>query len=410
MKIAYGKLGRSIPLTLEAASNVGGDVEVVNLFTRLLDEGHEVHLISRSQGNKTDRAFPNVIDHFGPGGVFEGIPEADRHQGEKFTTYNNFLLERAAQLPKFDAAIIWLGQHGSTLHPLPAVQDAKLGTYTNPMVSDVNYGYPLVVTANVLQARDNLQPIWMCPDPRNMIKFRDLWDPRQRTVLAQYNTRKDNTFYDERVGKLYSGGTRYEYSGIEMLAIAHHTWTDDDSFLTSPTPEKLFGLLVNEGYSNLGNKGRLALIKSWCRDDFEMFGTWCEASMNTLGRRVTPVAFKDVNTTLNRWRATMTFPATGGGWATAKPWECFHAGTICFKHPDYDTQGHIYNKALMGDELYTFLCPPTYSGFYKRLDELKTDATYKHYAMLQRTYLNESVERLDDGFALVNAAMQTGVK
>lgn len=410
MRIAYGKLGRSIPLTLEDASSVGGDIEVVRLLDALLAAGHEIHLVGRNRGiwrgaqqlhvhvqrNETNGT---LIDEWHPTlGTFKDPPPASRHKDDAFDLYNQFIQERAHRLPKFDAWLIWLGQHGSSLHPVPAVQEGKVGTYTNPMVSDLNYGHPLVAMVNRLEVK----PIWLCPDPRNMIKFRDLWDPDQREILAQFNTSKDNTFYDERDGKLRRGGTRYRYSGIELLAVPPLEPSDYPPIVP---PQMMFGLLVNEGYNNLGTKGRLHQIMRWTlgagiKDDYEIFGTWSEPSQKMLARTIEPVPLRDVTNTLRRWKATMTFPATGGGWATSKPWEAFKAGTVCFKHPDYDSQHHIYGKH-MPDDLRSYLCPATASGLKARLEDLKDDSIWRNTVHAQYEYFKISHERLKGGAAQV---------
>lgn len=395
MRLAYGKFGRSIPLTLADASNVGGDAEVVRLFERLVAEGHEVHIVGRTQ-SKELHPYSNVTNHWAPGGVFNGCPPASRHLDDTFKTYDMFLQSRVKELPAFDASLFWLGQHGSSVHPIPAVQEGKKGAFTNPLVSDLNYGYPIIAFCNHL----NIRPLWLSPDPRNMIKFRDLWNPDQRPILAQYNTSKDNTFYDERDGKLRNGGTRYTYAGIELLAVDTITWGGYE------TPPMLFGVLVNEGYNNLGIKGRLHLVQSWLKDifDYEIFGTWSESSQATLGRVITPVALADVTKTLQRWRSTITFPATGTGWATSKPWEAMAAGTICFRHPRYDDQNHIYGP--MPEELRTFLSPPTVNGLVNRIKQLKDDAEWRRYAAMQREYLQDSFSRLDGGYAFIKQALE----
>jgi hypothetical protein len=38
-------------------------------------------------------------------------------------------------------------------------------------------------------------------------------------------------------------------------------------------------------------------------------------------------------------------------WATPKAWELFAAGTVCFMHPKYDTQGHIVPTLNQCDEM-----------------------------------------------------------
>lgn len=411
MRIAYGKLGRSIPLTIADASNVGGDIEVIRLLHLLLDRGHEVHLIGRNRGITNEHGDKlgydlsrkgKLIDHWVSGGVFSDPPEMSRERDATFESYDQFFRTQAHLLPHMDAWIVWLGQHGSCLHPVPVVQPGRTG-YTNPMMSDVNYGYPLIAMMNELE----VVPRWLCPDPRNMIKFRDIWNPKQNEILAQFNTEKPNTFFDERDQKLRHGGTRYKYAGIEMLAVSPMHPTPFGGLLATP-PNRSFGLLVNEGYSNLGAKNRLVKIKSWLGNNLagtEIFGHWCEKSQEALGKTIIPVAFADVTNTLMSWRATMTFPATGTGWATAKPWECFNAGCICFKHPEYDSQGHIYSKRLMqealdeaqGAELYNFLCPSSPMGLWTRVAELQNDGAWRRKADMQYRYLIASHKRLDGG-------------
>lgn len=402
MRIAYGKLGRSIPLTVGSASNVGGDIEVIQLLNKLLTSPHlsdaEIHLVSR---NRNDLEHPRLTNHWAPGGVFDNPPEISRHHDAKFDLYDTWLRDAIMRLPRFDAYVFWLGQHGSSLHPVPAVQEGMKGKYTNPMGSDVLYGYPLVKLANL----HGIKPIWLCPDPRNMIKFRDLWDPNQQNILAQHNCSKDNTFYDERDEKLRKGFTRYVASGIELLAVPN------DKAGTAPASHRrLFGMLVNEGYSNLGKKGRCELIMRWLANiDYEIFGTWSDVSQAKLGRVIAPVEFAEVHNTLNRWKATMTFPATASGWATAKPWECFRAGTICFRHPDYDSQDHIYGG--MDQEMRSFLSPISPEGLQRRLEMLHDDEVYARWAQRQNAYYESAIERLDGGaFNVIDKILATAAQ
>ena len=396
MKLAYGKLGRSIPLTMDAASNIGGDAEVIHLLN-ILRRDHEVHLIGR---NRCDAELSGVVNHWAPGGTFDGCPPASRSfEDPVYQEYLKFLGGRVRMLPKFDAWVIWLGQHGSSVHPVPAVQEGKLGTYTNPLASDINYGFPLIHAVNV----NDVRPLWLCPDPRNMVKFRDLWDPNQRPILAQFNTRKDNTFFSEKDGKLRTGFTKYVYSGIELLAVPpEHDGLPD----LPPLP---FGILVNEGRTGQAGN-RLDYVKQWLGklSDWEIFGYWTPASQQELGREIYPVDIAEVPNVLRRWRSTITFPATNSGWATAKPWECFSAGTICFKHPGYDTQGHIYGEH-MPDELRRFL-KPNHAGELRERIEALTDAdTWLKFATLQLQYLKESRIRLQDGAAYLNLQLKAMV-
>ena len=391
MRIAYGKLGRSFAARLEDCSSVGGDIEVVRLM-QMLARDHEVHLVGRNQGN----APSNIINHWDEGGCFHGCPSASRNLDAQYQAFVEHLDRGAERLPEFDAWVIWLGQHGSSLHPVPMTQKSKLGGITSPLISLVNYGYPLVRLIN----RIGVRPIWLCPDPRNMIKMRDLWDPKQRTVLAQYRREKNDTFYDDRDGHLRQGVTKYVYSGIELLAVPREPIAD----LTRP--RKLFGLLVNEGPTNVPNR-RVDLVQRYLKDapfEWELFGDWTEESQRLLGREVSSVPVTEVRATLSRWRSTITFPASNTGWATSKPWESFAAGTVCFAHYMYDDQHHIYGQH-MPEELRSFLRPFSAAQMWERVRSLEDDAFYQSIVRAQLRYLEESRVRLLDGAAAVQEAI-----
>jgi hypothetical protein len=396
MRIAYGKLGRSIPLSLEGASNVGGDIEVVRLL-HMLRKDHEVHLISR---NKNDDEHPNMINHWKEDGISTFSDAINFTRGmtrfpddKNWLQYSSYIKQQAHKLPTFDAWFIWIGQHGTSLGFLPRIKparlkDPRLEGVTRPLQSDMKYSYPVVTLLNTLE----VQPYWLCPDPRNVITFRDLKNHNQHPILAQYQDRRNFSATHPEHG-LKRSTVAYEYSGIELLAVPKpSSWELNEYKL----PSKLFGILVNEGYTNLGKNNRIELIRQWVKGECEIYGHWSKASQDKLGRVIEHIPLKDVNTTLQRWKATMTFPATGSGWATAKPWECFKAGTICFRHPRYDSQDHIYGKH-MPEELRRFLCPPTQSGFERRLNELEDDVVWYKWARMQREYLMASYDRLEEG-------------
>ena len=72
-----------------------------------------------------------------------------------------------------------------------------------------------------------------------------------------------------------------------------------------------------------------------------LHGAWQEKSLEKLGRDIQPLPYHKIFDKMVRTKATLTTPASGSGWATAKPWESFSTGTVCFFHPSYDTQGNI---------------------------------------------------------------------
>lgn len=402
MKIAYGKLGRSIPLTVDSCGEVGGDIEVVNLMNRLVAEGHEVHLVGR---NRADVEVPGVVNHWAKGGLFYATPVPTRNIDDpEYVAFLQYLETQTPKLPKFDAWVLWLGQHGSSLHCVPAVAEGMAGQYTEPLISLINYGYPVVHMVNKLGVR----PIWLCPDPRNMIKMRDLWDPNQRTVLAQYQVKKNNTFFSEIDDTLRSGFTTYNYSGIEMLAV------NPEDLIEEVTPEQFnqrrkFGILVNEGPTG-GKSPRLGLVEKWLKplplEPDSIAGTWTVNSAAKLGIIIRAIPNQQVNKWLRQFATTITFPASSSGWATAKPWECFASGVLCFKHPEYDDQNHIYSKTHMPQELRQFLSPYSSSEFRERVNTLNPEL-WARFANLQRQYFIDSYSRLEGGYGAIRAAIES---
>ncbi len=208
---------------------------------------------------------------------------------------------------------------------------------------------------------------------------------------------------------------RYNYSGIEMLALPRRE-RNYDARIAHPSQRSLFGLLINEGYNNLPEgKGRKDLVRQWCDPSTSIIGTWSESSIELLKdagfNEPRPIALSDVEMQLMRWKATMTFPATNSGWATAKPHECFVSGTICFRHPAYDSQNHIYSSEHMGKytvdgiPLDQFLTPRTKQGLRDRLEMLTNDELYIAAAHAQALYVADAWRRLDGGYAKVHEVL-----
>ena len=410
MKIAYGKLGRSYTLSLGKSSNVGGDVEVVNLLNHLRQD-HEVHLIGP---NRCDARLENTVQYWDHGDLFDNLPGVNDHNrfpdDPVYMAFLQRLEEITPKLPKLDAWLIWLGQHGTSCSFLPRIMkersdtpDPRLKGMTSPLMSLINYVYPLVHVINHL----GIKPIWLCPDPRNKLKARDLWDKDQEPVIAQYNTYRDNSFYSPALG-LRDNRVHYVYGAIELLAVDRDRLSEESFCEVMRHDRKLLcGMLVNEGYAGLGKNGRLYILQEWMKNvpDWEIFGSWTKNSQYTLARRITTVPVEDVTKTLGRWRSTLTMPATAGGWATAKPWECFAAGTVCFRHPLYDDQDHIYGQH-MNSELRDFLSPRSPDQFATRVHALAEDMLWRSIAQRQFHYLMQSVEREQHGTRMIRGRLQ----
>ena len=98
---------------------------------------------------------------------------------------------------------------------------------------------------------------------------------------------------------------------------------------------------------------------------------------------------------LHSVRTTLTTPSSGSGWATAKPWEAFAAGTVCFFHPAYDTQNHILGDADAW--LQDWLRVPTATELWKRVERLNSPDGYYEWrkiVQLQREHFDRALQDL----------------
>jgi hypothetical protein len=253
-----------------------------------------------------------------------------------------------------DGLLVWAGQHGTSNSPIPPVGDdwSKL---TNPQDSAVIYGSYLIRGINAFRSSDPVakEEVWLCPDPRNYLKARDLKWPLRHPILAQYvQTRPakwERYAYDEKPDPIWRVNSiearhvwvtpcDYTYSALELTALP-----EPDEIPMPAGSRSAFGLIMNENRAYVSNS-RLKAMQDWILPHFpdvEMYGAWCAESLKTLGRDIQAVPLEQMYVKMAQWKSTFTTPASGSGWSTAKPWEAFALGTVCFFHPGYDIQGHI---------------------------------------------------------------------
>lgn len=264
-----------------------------------------------------------------------------------------------------DGLIVWAGQHGTSNSPLP-----KIGTsyadndYTQPQKSFTLYASYILRGINAFRERDPLryEEIWLVPDPRNYPKPRDLKWPQRRPILAQYEFTKNEKFeryrdprtptecgFDAKVdetGHVWNATQRYVYSGLEICGVLpEHI---DSRFSTDWENRQHFGLFINEARAYV-KRNRLDAMMEYVvplRPAF-VHGKWSDKSKarlelpENIGYEVAPAPAEVYYDKLRSVRCTLTTPSSGSGWATTKPWQAFAVGTVCFFHPEYDTQGHI---------------------------------------------------------------------
>jgi hypothetical protein len=316
-----------------------------------------------------------------------------------------------------DAVVVWLGQHGSVHAPdIPKVH----GTWhekdlVTPQDWAVLYGAPVIRGINMFRKKNPLEyeEVWLVSDARNYLKAHDLKWPLRHPILAQYEFERD--FWVQRYGDARTpeetgfGGhvtgtdkgqgthwrTRAEYvpSTLEICGILpEHTGVKfDDNF----GRKYHFGLFINEARAVSGIQ-RADVVREWVRyasPDW-IHGQWTPKGIERAGvADIQPLAADLYFPQIQNTRCTFTTPSSGSGWATTKPWEAFGAGTVCFKHPGYDTQNHVYGR--FSEDVRTWLCPKTPRELLARIDALENDeATWRYLVTAQREVFDAAVTNL----------------
>jgi hypothetical protein len=378
MKIGYGKIGRSMPLTLEKCGTLGGDVEMVppirELALRHPDD--EFILVGRNTGeDPKEIGLPSNITN----PWIEWGPELRRQINAKGLNHPNLNIDEHFIVAKMiddiigntfeelDGLVLWIGQHGTSNRPLPGIR--KDG-WTKPQDWCAYYSGFLMRGANRFRDADPFtrEEIYLNADSRNYLKMRDLAWPLENPVLTQFNfehtmryEREDRalTYFDhyERTSKakiirdphIWEATVQNVYSRLEINGLQPGTpFGDLISFNDEWENRGHFGLFINEAASNMHESRRRATaLRDWVLllNPTFVHGTWSRASQEKLNRDIVPVPWEDYFNKLHSVRCTFTTPSSGSGYATTKPWEAFAAGTVCFFHPLYDTQNNILNDA-----------------------------------------------------------------
>lgn len=420
MRVAYAKLGRSWNLDRSSFSPVGGDVDTYNALKLLATRNPQVEwvLIGRNSGeDPRDVGLPSNVTQF-------WTSERRRELRERFKARTSTRLAPMGPegmdetvrilddmtMPTWrsvDGIVVWAGQHGTSNSRI--LQTDGSGQFTNPQDSSVLYGSYVVRGITVWREVNPIEreEVWLCSDPRNYVKCRDLRWPLRHPVLAQFAQRREQKFerYDtvaptqeqardfgvRRVenGHIWVSSTTYTYDRLEHTALPD----PGEVALDLESPRRPFGMVINEN-RKVPKNGRLAIMKEWVIPSFpecELHGKWTPDSLEELGRHdVTVIPNDQIFTTLSRWSTTFTTPASGSGWATAKIWECFLTGTVCFIHPGYDTQGHTVPLRPNGqdedaDFLATWLRVTTPEQLRRRVEAVASDhSTWRYIAEAQR--------------------------
>jgi len=454
MKIGYGKIGRSMPLTLDKCGNLGGDVEMVAVVKELALRHPDDHfyLIGRNTGEYPNHVgMPkNIINPWiiwGPK-LRQQLNAANLNHAnltvEEHLKANEITAEITRdRMLEMDAYVIWLGQHGSTNMPIPKVGNRDVLTKPHDWCTY----YVSFILQGINEWRDKnpftREEIYLNADARNYMKMRDLKWPLRHPVLTQYN------FWHRIKHERYDGNDKEEFKSFfeKMRDVDYKThqnlgYTDDASVWTAGVqnvysrleinglaPGTPFGNLIqwNDNFDRPGKFGmfvnearaigvnerrkRVNVMTEWVMplNPYFIHGTWSDVSRAKLAiydgkwAHIKPAPWDQYYPKLHSVRCTFTTPSSGSGWATAKPWEAFAGGTVCFFHPEYDDQNNILRDADPG--LKTWLRCDTPKDLQDRVAAVNASATTftwlirkqrEHFdnALREKRYLKMIEERI----------------
>lgn len=415
----YGKIGRTLDLDPKKWGVTGGDAEGPRLLDTLARRHPDDTWVIISQCSDNPQACgysDNVVNTWTPERRAWFREAAKPYQlrikeaGENYSAIDDIrgvtecmdiLLLPYAQV--FDGMVLWAGQHGTSNTVLPAVtNNTGAEGWTRPYDTFINYVGGILRLTNEWRNPDPLarEEIWLIADARNYLKARDIKWPSREEVLGQFNfhrvghherygetrTPKECGFIDPKypiewkTDHTWKSVYHYTYSGLEVCSLLpQHI---DPEYNDEWEGRGHFGLFINEagGHSGKGAeqtaKGKFLrkdITRDWVLPIQPAFihGKWTKPSQRELDIEVAPASFADFYPLLRSVRTTFTTPSSGSGWATTKPWEAFAAGTVCFRHPEYDTQNHIYGQ--FSDDVREWLSPKTPNDLYARVQLLNTE-------------------------------------
>ncbi len=432
MKIGYGKVGRSMPLSLAKCGTLGGDVEMAAVVKTLAERNpdHTFVLVGRNDGSEpADVGLPPNVEN----PWIEWAPRLAAEKVRRGVNHGNLSVEDHMTLQDIydeltlptitglDDMVLWAGQHGTTNAPIPGVRNpAEL---TKPHDWSAHYCSYLLRGINVWRDVDpcHREEVWLNADPRNYLKMRDLKWPLRHPVLAQrtyeHNLKHErygdgsgfNEWYvpDEvdvaepgmHTSQVWRSRVRVVYSRLEINGLVPGSpFGDLVSYDDTWEDRGHFGLFVNEARRYVAeSKSRLAALRDWALplEPTWVHGTWSAESQERLGVRIEPAPWELYYPRLHSVRCTLTTPSSGSGWATTKPWEAFAAGTVCFFHPAYDDQNNVLSDAPSW--LGEWLRVSTPDELRARVAHLSSRAGYTDWAFLvraQREHFDRAVSEL----------------
>jgi hypothetical protein len=388
-RVGYMKIGRTIHFDPSKWGFVGGDDEppLALLTLARRNPQHQFIIVGLNSGwEKQEAMYPsNVINPWTEMHDVRSALARSNTSDDVFKAFVNSKLHR--YFYDLDALIVWAGQSGTSNTAIPKVGSTwESGDLVTPLQSQLRHSAYATLGINAFRERDPIkrEEIWLNPDPRNVPKMRDLKWPQRHPILTQFNfteTRKFERYADRRSPEecgfnakwegdhVWVAGQEHQYSRLEICGIlpehiGHHRAAYDE--------RRRFGLFINEARTYVTH-ARRPIIKEWVlplEPDF-IHGKWSDGHEADLGREITPAPWEDYYPLLRSVKSTFTTPSSGSGWATTKPWQAFATKTVCFAHPRYDTQNHVFGELPTSTREYLRVSSP--DELRQRVDEVHND-------------------------------------
>lgn len=406
LTVGYAKLGRSMELNLAKCTSLGGDNEMVPTIKLLAERHPDVNfiLVGRNSGeNPTDVGLPRNVSN--PWAWW--APELRRRLNERGLNYPNLSIDDHVKLKhvmqsivgdtitSLDGLVMWIGQHGTSNFPLPSIKDRSV--LTKPYDWANLYAGYLLEGVNSWRERDpsRLEPVLLNADARNYPKFRDTKHFLKHPILGQRD--QVNLMKHETGVGVLAWPAKTIYSRLEISSLLPGTpFGDTVKFNDRWYGRDDFGIVFNETRRDVSlEKSRRKALVDWVLPLRPAWahGVWSEKTKAEIGLDINPIPLLEYIPKLQTVHSTFTTPASGSGWATAKPWEAFAAGTVCFFHPLYDDQDNILTGAPRA--LRDFLRVKTPAELARRVKMVHEDQqTWTWAVELQRQHFELACSEL----------------
>lgn len=432
MIVLYGKLGRSMPLTLDKCGTLGGDVECIPVVKALAERHPDdtFVLFGRNSGETAaELGLPsNVVNPW----TEHGWRAETRNFLKRGDFVGNYTIEQQLEIAAFtsamtrdvvdsaDAIAFWIGQHGTTNRPTPGITKKSSGQLTRPQDFSVTYCDFMLNAVNRWRDADpyTREEVWLNADSRNYLKMRDLAWPLANPVLTQRDyshtirhERRDRSIdvpdawataagtkqLDRYGHALWESTVECVYSRLEINALAPGTpFGDLVSYDGNFNRPGKFGMFINEARSYVSEQlQRKTALRDYALPvkPYFIHGTWSKESQARLGVEITSAPWSQYFPKLHSVKCTLTTPSSGSGFATTKPWEAFAAGTVCFFHPQYDDQNHILGGLPKTAQEWLRVKHP--GDFQRKLHEVTNDRhLWEWLVHVQRAYFDQEITNL----------------